>query len=81
MENVGYNIDLTYDYYQDDYIIVEWLGIIPNPPVLDGNGNIVGETTYRDDVYVNVRSINDIDITLFQNTTSVHPEIPYRVFS
>ena len=78
---VGYQIVLTYDYYQDENIIVDWIGIIPNPPVFDDDGNVIGETTYKDGLCVNIRSVLEIDINLFLNTVSVYPDIPYRVFS
>ena len=81
MLRAGYVIEILNDYFQDEAVIVDWIGEIPNPIELDENGEPIGEITYRDGEYVNVRSVNEIDINVFQYTTSVYPEIPYRVFS
>jgi hypothetical protein len=81
LNRVGIEIELTGDYYQDDIIIIDWIGLIPNPVQLDENGEIIGEITYRDGLHVNIRHISTIDVSMFINTTEVYPQVPYRVFS
>lgn len=81
LNRVGIEIELTGDYYQDNIIIIDWIGLIPNPVQLDENGEIIGEITYRDGLHVNIRHISTIDVSMFINTTEVYPQVPYRVFS
>jgi hypothetical protein len=81
MLRAGYVIEINNNYFQDDAIIVDWIGEIPNPIEYDENGEIIGEMTYRDGEYVNVRSVGVVDTSVFVYTFSVYPEIPYREFS
>ena len=77
----GIEIEMPDNYYQDGNIIIDWIGLIPNPIQYDENGEIIGEITYRDGLHVNIRHVSTIDITKFINTTEVYPQIPYRIFS
>ena len=77
----GIEIEMPDNYYQDENIIIDWIGLIPNPIQYDENGEVVGEITYRDGLHVNIRHVSTIDITKFINTTEVYPQIPYRLFS
>jgi hypothetical protein len=81
LNQIGIDIQFDNNYYQDMDIIIEWIGLIPNPIQTDENGNLIGEVTYRDGEHINIRSVNPIDISLFKNTVSVYPQIPYRMFS
>ena len=81
LASLGLEIDLENNYYQDENIIIDWIGQIPNPIETDEDGNLIGEITYKEGLHVNIRSVEHIDVSLFQNTTDVYPEIPYRVFS
>jgi hypothetical protein len=81
LNRAGIEIEFTGDYYQDDTIIIDWIGLIPNPIELDENNNIIGEITYKDGLHVNIRHVSTIDISAFIHTTNVYPQIPYRVFS
>lgn len=78
---IGIDADLQDGYYQDQSIIIDWIGQIPNPVEVDANGDIIGEVTYKDGLHVNIRSTNELDINLFQHTVSIYPETPYRIFS
>lgn len=81
LQNAGIEIELENNYYQDENIIIDWIGQIPNPMEFDENGEPIGEITYRDGQHVNIRSIKELDTTEFINTQSVYPEQPYRMFS
>ena len=81
LAKAGINIELEENYFQDDQIIVDWIGLIPNPSETDEEGNPVGEITYRDGQHVNIRSVSEIDVSLFENTVDVYPNRPYRKFS
>jgi hypothetical protein len=71
----GININLEGKYYQDENIIIDWLGEIPYPSETEE------EITYREGQHVNIRSVEDIDISKFENTVQVFPKKPYRTFS
>jgi len=81
LTTIGIEITLENNYYQDENIIIDWIGQIPNPIELDENGELIGEVTYKEGEHVNIRSIQEIDITQFQNTVDVYPNVPYRIFS
>ena len=78
---IGIAADLQGGYYQDQSIIIDWIGQIPNPVEVDDNGEIIGEITYKEGLHVNIRSSHELDIDLFQHTVSIYPETPYRIFS
>lgn len=81
LQRAGIEIEMEGNYFQDENIIIDWIGLIPNTVEVDEEGNIIGEITYKEGLHVNIRSVNIIDITLFENTLDVYPEIPYRMFS
>jgi hypothetical protein len=81
LKDTGIDIEISGNYYQDNDIIIDWIGKIPNKFNLDVDGNLIGEITYKEDYHVNIRSLNPIDISLFKNTFDVHPSTPYRIFS
>jgi hypothetical protein len=90
LKRVGINITLEKNYFQNKNIIVDWIGLIPNEiqdenfGVFDENGEMLEnsyEITYKEGQHVNIRSIEEIDITKFENTEDVYPVPPYRKFS
>jgi hypothetical protein len=81
LKNANIEIGELDNYYQDDKIIIDWIGQIPNPVEVDEEGNVIGEVTYIEGQHVNIRTIEPIDISLFENTVNVHPNKPFRVFS
>lgn len=81
LQRIGIEIEMEGTYYQDENIIIDWIGQIPNPVEYNEEGEPIGEITYKEGQHVNIRSINELDINKFQYTVSVYPEIPYRIFS
>ena len=81
LQRVGIEIEMEGNYFQDDKIIIDWIGQIPNTIETDEEGNIIGEITYKAGQHVNIRSVQPIDVSLFQDTQDVYPEQPYRMFS
>jgi len=81
LQRAGIEIEMEGNYFQDENMIIDWIGQIPNPIEVDEEGNIIGEITYKEGLHVNIRSVNIIDVTLFENTQDVYPEQPYRMFS
>ena len=81
LRRAGIDIEMEGNYFQNESIIIDWIGQIPNPVEIDEEGNQVGEVTFKDGQHVNIRSKEPIDIELFQHTQSVYPEVPYRMFS
>jgi hypothetical protein len=81
LEKAGIEIELEGNYYQDESIIIDWIGLIPNPMETDEEGNPIGEITYREGQHVNIRSTKEIDLSLFKNTVAVYPNRSYRTFS
>jgi hypothetical protein len=73
--------DFEGNYFQNDVLIIDWVGQIPYPFETDEEGNIIGEIKYRDGQHVNIRSKEPIDISKFENTVQVFPKKPYRTFS
>ena len=73
---VGIEIEMEGNYYQDENIIIDWIGQIPDPIVNEDDPII-----YKEGQHVNIRSNQPIDVTLFENTLDVYPEVPYRIFS
>lgn len=81
LQRAGIEIEMEGNFYQDENIIIDWVGLIPNPVETDDEGNIIGEITYIDGQHVNIRSVEPIDISLFKNTFDVYPNKPFRTFS
>jgi hypothetical protein len=81
LANAGYEVEMEENYFQDENLIIDWIGQIPNPIETDEEGNLIGEITYKSGLHVNIRSVESIDVSLFQHTQDVYPEVPYRVFS
>jgi hypothetical protein len=81
LKKIGIEILLVDNYYQDQNILIDWIGLIHNPIEFDQNDEIIGEITYKEGEHVNIRSMEVLDIQLFENTKVVYPEIPYRIFS
>lgn len=74
-------IELEDDYFQDKTIIIDWIGLIPNPVEIDEEGDTIGEITFKEGFHVNVRSVDPIAIEIFNHTHLIYPSTPYRVFS
>jgi hypothetical protein len=68
-------------YYQDHDLILDWIGTIYYPFETNEMGEIIGEIIPREGQYLNIRSREPIDISVFTHTDMVYPEIPQRVFS
>ena len=81
LQSIGIHVEFDTNYYQDEILIIDWIGQIPNPIEYDENGQPIGEITYKDGVYVNIRSVNELDVSKFIYTFDVYPDIPYRIFS
>lgn len=91
LQRVGIQVELQDNYYQDQTIIIDWIGLVPLPVELDESDlqlfrdeDYPVEPTgaqYYEGQHVNIRSVNLIDITLFANTVDVHPVTPFRMFS
>jgi hypothetical protein len=81
LQRAGIEITLDNNYYQNENLIIDWIGKIPLPIELDEEGNLIGEIQYYEGEHVNIRSINQIDVSKFENTVDVYPEPPYRMFS
>ncbi|MBW3469083.1 hypothetical protein [Arthrospiribacter ruber] len=80
LQKLGIEIELD-NYYQDENLIIDWIGLIPNPVEVDSEGNVIGEITYKDGQHVNIRSKQELDVSLFENTVDVYPSVPFRMFS
>lgn len=75
---VDIEIDYFEHYFQNQSIIIDWIGQIP---IIDENAEPIDEIIYNEGQYVNIRSIEAIDVSKFNNTKDVHPNKPYRIFS
>lgn len=75
---VEIEIDCFEHYFQNQSIIIDWIGQIP---IIDENAELIDEIIYNEGQYVNIRSIEAIDVSKFINTEDVHPNKPYRIFS
>lgn len=78
LQKAGIEIEMEGNYYQDINIIIDWIGLIPLLIEID---EPIGETQYYEGQHVNIRSVEPIDISKFENTVDVHPQPPYRMFS
>jgi hypothetical protein len=76
LANAGIEIEMEGNYFQNQNIIIDWIGLIPNEIENENE-----ELTYKEGQHVNIRSIELIDISKFLNSIDVHPAIPYRIFS
>lgn len=81
LKSIGIELEMETNYYQDETLIIDWIGQIPNPIEFDENGEPIGEITYKEGQHVNIRSIIDIDTSQFTHTSDVFPVTPFRVFS
>ena len=81
LQRAGLEIDMEGNYFQNEALIIDWIGLMPNPIETDEEGNLIGEVTYKEGLHVNIRSVQPIDVSLFQYTQDVYPQIPFRVFS
>lgn len=81
LASLGLEIDLENNYYQDENIIIDWIGKIPNEIETDEDGNLIGEITYKSGYHVNIRCSGNFDCSLLTSTESVYPDLPYRMFS
>ena len=81
LANAGIDIQLENNYYQDENIIIDWIGQIANPVEIDEEGNIIGEITHKEGEHVNIRSVTPINVSIFNHSSEVYPEPPYRMFS
>lgn len=81
LQRAGIEIEIEGNYYQDEKIIIDWIGLIPDEIEVAEEDNIAEEITYIDGQHVNIRSVEPIDISVFENTTDVHTNKPFRMFS
>jgi hypothetical protein len=79
--SIGIEITDFENYFQNEVIIVDWIGQIPNPIEYNESGESIGKITFKDGYHVNMRSINEIDLSNFNHSQSVFPNAPYRMFS
>jgi hypothetical protein len=69
------------NYFQNESLIIDWIGLIPNPIEYTESGEPVGEITFRVGEHVNIRSVEEIDLSDLIHCESVLPNTPYRIFS
>jgi translation initiation factor IF-3 len=69
-------IEMEGNYFQNQNIIIDWIGLIPNEIQNEDE-----ELTYKEGQHLNIRSREPIDISKFENTENVYPAPPYRIFS
>ena len=69
------------NYFQNELLIIDWIGQIPNPIEYTESGEPIGEITFKVGQHVNIRSIDEIDLSDFNHSQSVLPNAPYRMFS
>jgi hypothetical protein len=79
--SIGIQIVELENYFQNEVIIIDWIGQIPNPIEYDENGEQIGELTFRVGEHVNIRSVDEIDLSEFSHSESIFPNAPYRMFS
>jgi hypothetical protein len=76
LQRAGIEIEMQGNYFQNQNIIIDWIGLIPNEVENEDD-----PVTYKEVQHVNIRSREPIDISKFENTQDVHPQPPYRMFS
>jgi len=81
LKEAGIHIQMEGDYYQDTEMCIDWIGLIPNSVEIDDQDAPLGEMTFKTGQHVNIRTVRSLDTSLFQRTTDVHPDPPYRMFS
>jgi len=69
------------NYFQNETIIIDWIGQIPNPIEYTESGEPVSEITFIVGQQVNIRSVDEIDLSDFSHSESIFPNEPYRMFS
>jgi hypothetical protein len=69
------------NYFQNEVIIIDWIGQIPNPIEYTESGEPIGEITFKEGYHVNIRSVDEIDLSEFSHSESIFPNAPYRMFS
>ena len=79
--SIGIEIVDFENYFQNEVLIIDWIGEIPNPIEYNESGEPIGEITYKDGYHVNIRSVGEIDLSDFTHSESVLPNSPYRMFS
>lgn len=70
-----HDIIIQGNYYQDDSMIIDWIGKVPRSVNQDGE-----VTEWYSGYRFNVRLIDE-SVNIFSVFTEVSPDIPYRVFS
>jgi hypothetical protein len=81
MNKIGLYINVEENYFQDEKIIVDWVGKIVKENIYDEDKVEIIDIIYFDGLHVNVRSVDILDIELFVNTFAVSPNYPRRMFS
>jgi hypothetical protein len=76
LQRAGIEIEMEGNYFQNQNIIIDWIGLIPNEIQNEDD-----PVTYREGQHLNIRSREPIDISKFKNTQDVYPSPPYRIFS
>jgi hypothetical protein len=79
--SIGIEIVELENYFQNEVIIIDWIGQIPNPIEYTQSGEPIGEITFKEGYHVNIRSVDEIDLSDFSHSESIFPNAPYRMFS
>lgn len=79
--SIGIEIVDFENYFQNELLIIDWIGQITNLIEYDENGEIIGELTFKEGYHVNIRSVEEIDLINLIHCESVLPNTPYRMFS
>jgi hypothetical protein len=79
--SIGIEIVNFENYFQNELLIIDWIGQIPNPIEYDESGEIIGELTFKTGQHVNIRSVDEIDLSEFSHSESVFPNSAYGMFS
>jgi hypothetical protein len=79
--SIGIEIVELENYFQNETIIIDWIGQIPNSIEYTENGEPIGEITFKEGYHVNIRSVDKIDLSDLIHCESVFPNTPYRIFS
>lgn len=73
MLKINIEVELDNNYFQNEEMAIDWIGLIPIN--LDSN-----EQINKNGYFVNIRSKIPIDLSLFDSTVQVYPDSPFRVF-
>ena len=79
--SIGIEIVDFENYFQNEVILIDWIGQIPNPIEYTESGEPIGEITFKEGYHVNIRSVEEIDLSEFTHSESIFPNAPYRMFS